>query len=167
MQKQFPAGGVCRGFAIALSMALIMALAPGLASADTAEEVRATILESAAYANENLKDAPDLTSKHGSAEFWSSGGLMQWIPADRPVSEYEYQSMTPKHIEIITLVEGQAAVAMYYSEGAFKAKGGEPVNNYLARVTRVFVKEDGKWKVRAGHWSPITGGSGTSQNSVD
>ncbi len=56
---------------------------------------------------------------------------------------------------------------MYYSEGRFKAKGGEPVNNYLTRVTQVFVKEGGAWKVRAAHWSPILGGSGTNQNSLD
>ena len=92
---------------------------------------------------------------------------MQWVSADGPSSEYEYQSLSPKHIKVITLVEGQAAVAMYYSEGRFKAKGGEPVNNYLTRVTQVYVKEDGRWKVRAAHWSPIAGGSGTNQNSLD
>jgi len=34
-------------------------------------------------------------------------------------------------------------------------------------VTQVYVKENGKWKVRAAHWSPIAGGSGTNQNSLD
>jgi hypothetical protein len=150
-----------------LTIALILALAPGLASADMAEEIRATIIESAEYANKNLKDAPDTVSKDGAPEFWSSGGLMQWVSADAPLSEYEYQSMSPKHIKVITLVEDQAAVAMYYSEGRFKTKGGEPVNNYLTRVTQVYVKENGKWKVRAAHWSPIAGGSGTNQNSLD
>jgi hypothetical protein len=167
MLKRFPRGGVCPGVSIVLSMALILALVPALASADTAEEVRATIMENSDYANKNLKDAPDTISKDGAHEFWSSGGLLQWLPADGPLSEYEYQSLWPKHIEVITLVEGQAAVAMYYSEGRFKAKGGEPVNNYLTRVTQVFVKEGGKWKVRAAHWSPILGGSGTNQNSLD
>ena len=167
MQKLLLNGGVCRGVSIALSMALVLVLVPGQASADTAEEVRAAIMQYADYANQNLKDAPDTVSKDGAAEFWSSGGLMQWVPADAALSEYEYQSLTPKHIKVITLVEGQAAVAMYYSEGRFKAKGAEPVNNYLTRVTQVFVKEDGKWKVRAAHWSPILGGSGTNQNSLD
>jgi hypothetical protein len=167
MLKQFPVGVVCRGVSIALSMALVLALAPGQAVADTAEEVRATIMENSEYVNQNLKDAPDTVSKDGAAEFWSSGGLMQWLPADSAPSEYEYQSLSPKHIKVITLVEGQAAVAMYYSEGRFKAKGGEPVNNYLTRATQVYVKEDGKWKVRAAHWSPIAGGSGTNQNSLD
>ena len=167
MLKQFPVGVVCRGVSIALSMALVLALAPGQAVADTAEEVRATIMENAQYTNKNLKDAPDTVSKDGAPEFWSSGGLLQWVSTDGPTSEYEYQSLSPKHIKVITLVEGEAAVAMYYSEGRFKAKGGEPVNNYLTRVTQVYVKENGKWKVRAAHWSPIAGGSGTNQNSLD
>jgi len=167
MLKQLPKGGVYRGVFIVLSMALILALAPGQASADTAEEVRATILEANEYTSKNLKDAPDTISEDGSAEFWSSGGLMQWVPAGGQTSEFEYQSLSPKHIKVITLVEGQAAVAMYYSEGRFKAKGGDPVNNYLTRVTQVYVKENGKWKVRAAHWSPIVGGTGTNQNSLD
>ena len=167
MSKHFQKGGVCRGISMALSVGLILALVPGVASADTAEEVRATIIESHDYSNENLKDMPDTISKDGAAQFWSSGGLMQWVPADGQVREYEYQSMWPKHIKVLTLVEGEAAVAMYYTEGRFMAKGGEPVNNYLTRVTEVYVKEDGKWKVRAAHWSPIQGGSGTNQNALN
>jgi hypothetical protein len=167
MQKHSIRGGVCRGISAVLTIALILALAPGLASADTAEEVRATIIEDSEYAVKNLKDAPDTVSKDGAPEFWSSGGLLQWVPADGELLEYEYQSLTPKHIKVITLVEGEAAVAMYYVEGSFMAKGGEPVNNYLTRATQVYVKEDGRWKVRAAHWSPIAGGSGTNQNSLD
>ena len=40
------------------------------------------------------------------------------------------------------------------------------VSDYRTRVTQVFVKEDGEWKVRAAHWSPIAGGAGTSQTAV-
>ena len=75
--------------------------------------------------------------------------------------------MKPKHIEVIVLVPGKAAVAMYYSEGSMKPKGAAAVSHYMTRVTQAFVKEDNKWKVRASHWSPIQGGSGTSQTSVD
>ena len=167
MQRHLLRGGVCRGVSFALTIALILALAPGQVSADTVEEVRATIIENMEYANKNSKDAPDTISKDGAPEFWSSGGLMQWVPADGAITDYEYQSLSPKHIKVISLVEGQAAVAMFYSEGRFKAKGGEAVNNYLTRATVVYVNEDGKWKVRAAHWSPIAGGSGTNQNSLD
>jgi len=167
MQKQSTKVGVCRGVAILAAMAIMLAVMPSVVSADTADEVRSVIIERLAYANENLKDAPDTISENGSMEFWSSGGLIQSVSNEDPITEYEYQSMTPKHIEVITLVEGQAAVAMYYSEGRFKAKGGNAVDNYLTRVTQVFVKENGKWMVRAAHWSPIQGGSGTNQNSID
>jgi hypothetical protein len=167
MLKQQSRGGVCPGVGIALIVAAVLALVPGQAMADTAEEVRETIIKDMEYANKNLKDAPGTVSKDGSAEFWSSGGLMQWVPADGELSEYEYQTLTPKHIEVMTLAEGEAAVAMFYVEGRFKAKGGTAVDNYLTRATQVYVKEDGRWKVRAAHWSPIAGGSGTNQNSLD
>ena len=61
------------------------------------------------------------------------------------------------------LVEGKAAVAMFYSEGAMQPEGSDLVPHYLTRATQVFVKEDGKWKTRASHWSALQGGSGTSQ----
>jgi hypothetical protein len=152
---------------LGLAVAVVLAVVPTLAVADTAEEIKTVIREQAEYSNKNLKDAPDTVSEEGALEFWSSGGLMQWVPSDAPDTEYDFQSLTPKHIKVITLVEGQAAVAMYYSEGGFQAKGGQPVANYMTRVTQVFVKEDGAWKVRAAHWSPIAGGSGTNQNSID
>ena len=85
-------------------------------------------------------------------------------PGGRP-EPFEVFNIEVKHIKVITLVEGQAAVAHYYSEGSMKPKGSPAVNNYLTRVSQVFVKEDGKWKVRSSHWSPITGGSGTTQTT--
>ena len=77
------------------------------------------------------------------------------------------QSLTPKHIKVVTLVENQAAVAMYYSEGSFQETGQKPVSHYMTRVTDVYVKEGGKWKLRAAHYSPIAAGQGTQQTSVD
>ena len=59
------------------------------------------------------------------------------------------------------------ATALYYSEGSFKPQGYPAVTNYLTRVTTTFVKEDGRWKISVSHYSPITGGSGTSQTALD
>lgn len=163
----FKKGVVRTMFPLVLVVALSLILVPLSATADTAEEVKMAIKERSAYSNENLKEAPDTVSKEGSVQFWSSGGLMQWVPEDGRLDEYDFQTITPKHIKVVTLVEGQAAVAMYYSEGGFQRKGGKPVTGYLTRVTEVFVKEDGAWKVRAAHWSPVAGGSGTNQNALD
>ena len=160
-------GAVRMIFPLVLVVVLSLLLVPLSASADTAEEIKTVIKERSAWANENLKDAPDTVSKEGSLQFWSSGGLMQWVPADARDQEYVFQTITPKHIKVITLVEGEAAVAMYYSEGGFQSKGGEAVTGYLTRVTEAYVKEDGTWKVRAAHWSPVAGGSGTNQNALD
>ncbi len=109
---------------------------------------------------------PDSISKNGALQFWSSGGLMHEVPATDSGAVTE-QSLTPKHITVVPLVEGQAAVAMYYSEGRLHPPGSEPVSHYLTRVTEVYVKEGGTWKIRAAHWSPVVGGSGTSQTTLD
>jgi hypothetical protein len=140
---------LCSGFAYAQS--------------ETEKEVTQTILDSNAHTNKNLKSQGDEYSSKGALEFWSSGGLLQEIaPGGRP-EEFDAVNITPKHIRVITLVEGQVAVAHYYTEGSLKPKGATAVSHYMTRVTQVFVKEAGKWKIRSSHWSAISGGSGTSQ----
>ena len=156
--------------AAALTAALV--LLPGLALAEHHEEsvaaqVKAQILKDNEYTRENLMDGEGGNSQQGSLEYWSSGGLMQWVAPDAPLSEYESFSITPKHIKVIELPGGEAAVAMYYSEGSMRVKGGPLVAHYMTRVLQVYVKEDGEWKVRAAHWSPIAAGSGTTQSSLD
>ena len=163
------------GPALATTAAALLAvlLLPSLALAEhhegsgVADEIKALILENNRYMRENLEDPPGGTSEHGSAEFWSSGGLMQWNAPDGDGSEYESFTLRAKHIKVIELPGGEAAVAMYYAEGAMQPKGRPAVSHYMTRVTQVFVKEDGAWVARAGHWSPIAAGAGTSQASVD
>jgi len=150
------------------SLAVLVACSTlAFAESDTEKEVRETIIAGFDYSNKNLKSRPDGYSKDGALEFWSSGGLLQAIaPTGRP-GEFEAINLQPKHIKVITLVEDQAAVAHYYSEGMLKPKGSPAVNHYLTRVTEVFVKEDGKWKTRSTHWSPVTGGGGTTQSTQE
>ncbi len=149
---------------IALVGAVLM---PMIATADTADEIKAMIMQGYADMRENLSEDGEGVSKHGSLEFWSSGGLMQYVPADAPGGSYEQFTVTPKHIEVITLVEDQAAIAMYYSEGSIHRTGLKPVSHYMARVTEAYAKEDGEWKKRAAHYSPIAAGHGTQQTSLD
>ena len=153
---------------VLLSLVGIVACStPAFAQSDTEKEVMKTIIEGYDYTNKNMKGSPNDYSKDGALEFWSSGGLLQEIaPTGRP-EEFEAVSIQPKHIKVISLVEGQAAVAHFYSEGMLKPKGSPAVNHYLTRVTQVYVKEDGKWKIRSTHWSPITGGGGTTQSTQE
>ena len=81
-------------------------------------------------------------------------------------STFEVFQGSIKHIEVIVLVEDQAAVAHYYQEAIMKPTGLPAVPNYRTRVTQVFVKEDGAWKIRAAHWSPLMSGAGTSQTVI-
>ncbi len=151
-----------------LSIALLSVLfLPTIALADTAAEIKQEIIDNNAYARENKKDKEGGIAKQGAVEFWSSGGLVQFVAPDSPISEYESFSLTAKHIEVVVLDEGKSAVAMYYAEGSFHEAGSEPVAHYMTRITEVFVKEGNKWVIRAAHYSPIAGGSGTRQTSID
>lgn len=101
-------------------------------------------------------------SKHGSYEFWSSGGLLNFKQPDGAPQKFDTFNLRAKHIQVVPLAD-DVALAMYYSEGTMQPKGHPDVVNYRTRVMVVYVKEDGAWKQRAGHWSPLAGGSGTSQ----
>ena len=130
------------------------------------EDVKKQIYDNLKYFNENSEMSNEY-SKNGALEFWSSGGLMQEIPAGVQSSPYESVSLSYKHMEVIILVPKKAAVAMYYSEGSLKSNNAPSVSHYFTRVTQALVKEDGKWKVRASHWSPVKGGSGTTATTLD
>ena len=115
MRNTYVYSPICNVAKSALIALAVLALAPTVAVADTADEIRAMIIKDNADSHKNLAGNTDGYSKHGSVEFWSSGGLMQDVPAGAPVATWESFSLTPKHIKVVTLVEDQAAVAMYYS----------------------------------------------------
>ncbi len=143
---------------------LLIMLSPAFAIAQSATvtEVTETILENSRYVNENGTSKPDTYSSEGALEFWSSGGLLNEV-TNRDTDEYEFVSIMPKHIRVIPIVEGQVAVAHYYSEGAMQPKGFAGVSHYMTRASQVYVKEGGQWVIRSSHWSPVAAGSGTSQ----
>ena len=145
---------------------LILSTFSMFVNADTAQEIRDVLLANMAHTNKNLSQDPMRISSAGSKEFFSSGGLLNTITRNAGVSDFEYFSGTVKHIEVVVLVEGQAAVAHYYQEASMKPKGLPAVPNYRTRVTQAFAKEDGMWRIKAAHWSPLQGGAGTSQTVV-
>ena len=145
---------------------VIILLCTTLAFASDAEEVKKTIEDDFAYLNKNKRSKNEY-SKNGALEFWSSGGLLHKIDASGRPETYEEVNLSPKHIEVLVLAPGKAAAAFYYSEGRLKPKGSAGVDHYLTRVSQTFVKEGGKWKTRSSHWSPVKGGSGTSQTGKE
>lgn len=151
--------------AITLLALTALLLVPSLtfAQTQTEREVIQEILASNRHVRQNLTTDPQGYSKLGALEFWSSGGLLHEISREGRLDRFVSINVEPKHIRVITLVEGQAAVAMFYSEGSMQPEGAEPVPVYRTRVTQVFVKEDGRWRVRASHWSALRGGAGTTQ----
>lgn len=135
--------------------------------ADTdSAEIKTLILDHHTESNRRNELAPVALSSEGSVEFWSSGGLRQHVKEGH-VHALASHNITPKDIEVISLVPGQAAVATFYAEGSLQAKGADTVTDYMTRVTHVYVKEDGQWKRRSAHWSPIKGGAGATPTVLE
>lgn len=132
----------------------------------TEQEVKKVIINDNAYVKKHLKVPENSYSSKGAMEFWSSGGLIQNVEMDGRLEEYDSFNIDVKHIQVDILVPNKVALAYYYSEGSMTPKGSPAVSNYRTRVSQVYTKEAGKWKVRSSHWSPITGGSGTSQTAL-
>ena len=65
------------------------------------------------------------------------------------------------------MVEGQAAVVHFYQEAMMEPTGLSAVPNYRTRVTQAFVKEEGDWKIRAAHYSPLMGGQPPHKPSLN
>jgi len=153
-------------FVSSLALTLTLSALSSTVMADTASEVRQVILDDLAHANQELNQDPMRLSKDGSKEFFSSGGLLNHLDRTSGGNTFEMFEGSIKHIEVVVLVEGQAAVAHFYQEAMMKPTGLPVVPNYRTRVTQVFVKEEGGWKIRAAHWSPLMGGAGTSQTVI-
>ena len=148
------------------ALALTLCVLSSTVMADTASEVRQVVLDQIAHLNQELSQDPMRLSKDGSKEFNSSGGLLNHLERTSGGNTFEMFEGSIKHIEVVVLVEGQAAVAHFYQEAMMKPTGLPAVPNYRTRVTQIFVKEEGDWKIRAAHWSPLMGGAGTSQTVI-
>ena len=135
------------------------------AETEIEKEVKQLILDNNAYALKNLKSPAKTISKKGSLEFWSSGGLLQSMQQNFK-REFDDYNLHSKHIKVIE-INATTAVALYYVEGNLQLKGSENNPKYLTRVMQVYVKEEGGWKIRAAHWSPLTGGKGTTETAAN
>lgn len=156
-----------RALLTAVVGALLAVPVPVLGQDATWQVVRQQIRDNYEFNRENLSADPEAYSSEGAIEFWSSGGLVQWVPGDAPVSQYDAFNVYPKHIWVTMLADDQVAVANFYAEGSFQPQDGSPVDDYLTRVTQILIMEDGRWKVRSSHFSPLMGGSGTYQRTLD
>ncbi|HSG08750.1 MAG TPA: hypothetical protein VLA36_10365 [Longimicrobiales bacterium] len=129
------------------------------------QEIREIISSGYAYAAENLRDREGDYASEGALEFWSSGGLVQNVPPDSPALSYESFNLVPKYIWVIPVTD-DVAVAQFYVEGSYQQVGQPPVDHYFTRATQVYVREGGAWKIRAAHFSPVQGGTGTRQTAI-
>ena len=125
------------------------------------KEVTNAVLKMYEMAN-NKKHWTSMISDKGSYQFWSSGGFLKHVKKDAKFNEIENNTIRPVHITVVPVEPGKVAVAMFYAEGSEKQVGRPAVDHYMTRATVVFVKEGDSWKIRAQHWSPVSGGQGTS-----
>ena len=153
-------------FVSSLALTFTLSALSSTVMADTASEVRQVVLDQIVHLNQELSQDPMRLSKDGSKEFNSSGGLLNHLERTSGGNTFEMFEGSIKHIEVVVLVEGQAAVAHFYQEAMMQPTGLPAVPNYRTRVTQIFVKEEGDWKIRAAHWSPLMGGAGTSQTVI-
>ena len=72
--------------------------------------------------------------------------------------EYDVAVVHPNAI----LLSDTVVLAHYYLEGSMSANDVS-VSNYRTRVTHIWVKEDGEWKSKSWHFSPLHNG-GTTPN---
>ncbi|MBT8395656.1 MAG: hypothetical protein KJN92_01765, partial [Gemmatimonadetes bacterium] len=95
---------------------------PGQAKAQgqdpVTQEIRQVITSGYEYAKENLRDETGTYHSSGSLEFWSSGGLVQNVPADEPARTYQSFNLIPKYIWVVSLSE-DVAMAQFYVEGSY------------------------------------------------
>lgn len=141
-------------------------ITPEVRAAMDAQEVREMIREMAVAANRDNRPRA-VVADEGSLEFWSSGGLLHLVSSEEVMPRFEDRNLVPKHIEVVSLVPGEAVVAMFYEEGTAMVAGSPAIDHFLTRVTEVFVKQDGEWRLRAAHASPMRGGRGTTSTAVD
>ena len=136
------------------------------ASKDT-EEITKTVHKMYEMVNSKKHWTPMVSAK-GSHQFWSSGGFLNFVTPEmgKNFPAIESNTIRPKHITVVPVEPGKVAVAMFYAEGSEKMVGRPAVDHYMTRATVVFAKEKDTWRIRAMHWSPISGGQGTSSISV-
>lgn len=115
--------------------------------------------------NNDYKTQRDLMSK-GTHYHANSSGTFFYAEA-RPSLEaleedlagnYDVTVMYPNAVQLSETV----ILSRYYLEGQIEAEG-TTVNNYRTRVSHIWVMEDGKWKSKSWHFSPLHAG-GTVPN---
>ena len=73
-----------------------------------------------------------------------------------PNNKFDFE---PRYVEIDILEKGKIAIAFYYLVGSYTINGISK-SDYRTRVSQVFIKVDGGWKIKSGHFTQLHGGSG-------
>ena len=140
------------------SIAAAQAVVEGSPSTET--EVRQRVLDEYNRMRKTRLLAPD---NHAEFGLNSNGSLLQYTPRDQGVVQrFSAFSLAPSNIHVTTLVDGKAAVAMFYAQGDLQFEGGPMISGYRTRVTQTFVDGEDGWALKSAHYSPMAGGEGVT-----
>jgi hypothetical protein len=127
-------------------------------SSSTQAEVRQKVLDVYNRIRKTRRIDPDIAPEFA---LNSNGSLLQYAPREQGiVQRFETFDLAPSNIHVTTLLEGKAAVAMFYAQGDVQFAGAPMIRGYRVRVTQTYVKGDDGWVVKSAHYSPMTGGEG-------
>lgn len=147
---------------IVLSIAI---LTSGILFADDKSEVSEVVKKHWDYQNnKNWKKFTGTMHSSGTMNGDSNGSF--WYMQESTLAavtqnqqagdSYNFQ---PRYIEVDVLEKNKVAVAYYYLVGSYEIAGNEK-SDYRTRVSQIFVKEKGNWKVKSGHFTALHSGSG-------
>lgn len=146
-------------------IAVIMcALIAQTAFAGNAEDVLALVEKHWDARNANdYQTQYDLGSKAGSfsansnGTFFSSDEKGTLAELTENLSNIKKSNVSVRYPEAVQLSD-TVVLARYYLEGQIDFSDGNREANYRTRVTNIWVKEDGEWKNRSWHFSPLHNG---------
>lgn len=102
----------------------------------------------------------DLVSKDGAFGANSNGTFFSY--AEKGTVDDVKEGLAGVKVSSISVMYPKAAViadgvvlARYYLEGQIEFADGVRESMYRTRVTQIWVKEDGEWKYRSWHFSPL------------
>lgn len=109
-------------------------------------------------AQHSMRSEKGVLSANSDGSFFSSTpGNATLDDTRQSLSSLKESDVEVRYPEAHEIAEG-AVLARYYLEGNLVFADGSRADEYRVRATEVWVRENGEWKARSVHYSPLHGG---------
>lgn len=138
-------------------MAMFSAPAAWADDADDADDVKAAVMESRAQENAGNVDGYFQYHVPQFTIFPPTSGFLSEAP-DKEVSQARFDAGMKFNMQIRNFdmkVYGDTAITTYYSVGPVQRPGSSTSERWNLRITGVWIKESGDWKLVHRHESPL------------